>query len=49
MSVSEDGTVCVTDLKSEDIRQKVVASVHAGGDGSFTNLRRTDQFMNDRN
>ena len=49
MSVSEDGTICVTDLKSEEIRHKVVSSVHKGGDGDFTNKRRTDQFMNDRN
>lgn len=46
LSTSEDGTICVTDLKSEAIAQKQ----HAKGPNqpNTSGKRRTDQFLHEK-
>lgn len=46
-SVSEDGTICATDLKSEDVVRKMYQK-KASQTTQTSQKRRTDQFMNEK-
>ena len=48
-SASEDGTFCITDLKSDEMLKKTIEKVNQTAEANILNKRRADHFMNERN
>jgi hypothetical protein len=48
-SASEDGTFCITDLKSDEILTKTIEKANQTAEVNILNKRRADHFMNERN